>query len=86
MASWVEGRRPTGGGSLLHSAVSGGNEVVVRLLVADYKVDIEAKVNDHGLTALHVAVIDGNEAVVQQQLEQGAAAAGAQCGHQCKGY
>jgi ankyrin repeat protein len=45
-----------------------GNEAVVRLLLEDYKADVEAK-NDVGLTVLHAAAIGKNEAVVRLLLE-----------------
>jgi ankyrin repeat protein len=56
------------GGTALHGAAFGGHEAMVRLLVEDYKADVEAKAND-GRTVLHWAVSGGNEAVVRLLIE-----------------
>jgi ankyrin repeat protein len=58
-------RKTTDNGRMaLHLAAIGGHQAVVRLLLEDYKADVEAKTND-GWTALHCAAGGGHEAVVR---------------------
>ena len=52
---------------MLDTAARGGDEAVVRLLVEDYKADVEAKKD--GWTVLHTAARGGNETIVRLLVE-----------------
>jgi hypothetical protein len=63
-------KKDAGGETALHQAASGGNEMMVRLLV-DSGADVKAKDN-RGKTVLHSAAWGGNEVVVQLLVDRGA--------------
>src|SRR5256885_11768242 len=61
-------RRPPRSTLFPYTTLFRSHEAVVRLLLEDFKADVEAK-NSHGATALHYAAVGGHQAVVRLLLE-----------------